>query len=198
MHGVREELLNEQAKAIGIPLHKIILAQMPAIENYETKTATACDSLKKQGFNYCLFGDIFLEDLRAYRENQLAKNSIKAVFPLWNLNSTYLVHEFIDLGFKAVVVCVNAQLLDKSFAGRVIDRDFLKDLPENIDRSGENGEFHTFVFDGPLFKQPVTYTPGEKVFQSYTAPINMKRNKAATQTLPLPKAEFWFCDLLAS
>src|SRR5690606_19068084 len=113
--------------------------------------------LKTRGFESAAFGDIFLEDLRKYREQQLRAFNIEAVFPLWKKDTGQLIHEFIDSGFKAVAVCVNAALLDKSFAGRWIDKDFIYDLPTGIDPGGENGEFHTFCFNGPIFRRPVKF-----------------------------------------
>ncbi|WP_455685115.1 Dph6-related ATP pyrophosphatase, partial [Tenacibaculum discolor] len=111
---------------------------------------------------YSIFGDIFLEDLKNYRDSKLAEVGLSGVYPLWKQNTKKVLQEFLDLGFKAITVCVNAKLLGKEFVGRVIDEEFVKDLPNNVDVCGENGEFHTFVFDGPIFKQPVNFKIGEK------------------------------------
>ena len=125
---------------------------------------------------------------------QLSIVDISCVFPLWKRETVELMHEFIDLGFKTILVCTKAGLLPQEFAGRIIDKDFLKDLPKNVDACGENGEFHTFVFDGPIFKKPVPIKVGEKVFREYKAPKDEKDNcfikKHATAM------GFWFCDLL--
>ena len=176
MHGVREELLEQQASAIGIPLQKMVLPDQPSMVEYEEQMLQTLMRLQQEKFTHCLFGDIFLEDLKMYRETQLAKVNMTAVFPLWKRDTAELMNEFIDLGFKAIVVCVKAELLDESFAGRIIDKHFLKDLPPSADPCGENGEFHTFVFDGPIFTKPVLYKTGEKVFREYKAPDDSKDN----------------------
>lgn len=196
MHGVREELLEQQANAIGIPLQKLVLPDQPSMNDYESQMMETLKQLREEQFTHSLFGDIFLEDLKTYRESQLSKVQMKAVFPLWKRDTTSLIHEFIDLGFKTVVVCVKAELLDESFAGRIIDKDFLKDLPAEVDPCGENGEFHTFVFDGPIFNKPVSYHTGEKVFREYKAPTNDKDKCFSNEATSLPIG-FWFCDLLA-
>ncbi len=131
-------------------------------------------ALKEEGFTGAVFGDIFLEDLKQYRETQLATIGFKAIFPLWKRNTAELMHEFIDLGFKTIVVCTKAEVLDENFVGRVIDKDFLKDIPAHVDPCGENGEFHTFVYDGPIFQKPVEFTIGEKVYREYVAPKDDK------------------------
>ena len=144
-----------------------------------------CD-LQQKGFEYSAFGDIFLEDLKRYREQQLAAFNIKCIFPLWKRNTRDLLHEFIELGFKAILVCIKSDLLDASFAGRIIDNDFIKDLPPNVDPCGENGEFHTFCFDGPIFKHPIDFEIGEKIYREYKSPITKEDNVG-----------FWFCDILS-
>ncbi len=197
MHGVREELLEQQAISIGIPLQKLVLSDQPSMIEYEEQMMQTMRQLQKENFTHSMFGDIFLEDLKTYRETQLEKVQMSAVFPLWKRDTTELIHEFIDLGFKTIVVCVKAELLDESFAGRIIDKDFLKDLPNNLDPCGENGEFHTFVFDGPIFKKPVLYKIGEKVFREYKALVNDKDKCFTRSPLPSSSMGFWFCDLLA-
>ena len=194
MHGVREELLELQAEAIGLPLQKIILPEEPSMREYENRMKETMEEFYKENFTHAFFGDIFLEDLKKYREEQLAKVSITPVFPLWKRNTVELLHEFIDLGFKTILVCTKAELLPHEFAGRIIDKDFLKDLPKNVDACGENGEFHSFVFDGPIFKKPVDIKIGEKVFKEYQTPKDEKDN---CFTKPKPSSMgFWFCDLL--
>jgi uncharacterized protein (TIGR00290 family) len=167
MHGVRRELLHEQGKQIGIPVHEILLPDSPNMSDYETAMTLGLQPLLDQGIRDCAFGDIFLEDLRQYREDKLTEIGINAHFPLWKRDTRELIETFIDLGFKTVVVCTQADKLDASFVGRTIDRDFLADLPAGVDPCGENGEFHTFVYDGPVFKQPVAFELGEKVFRTY-------------------------------
>ena len=176
MHGVRNELLYAQGESIGIPIKEIRLPETPSMLEYNETMKTVLLELKKKEITHSIFGDLFLEDLRAYRENKLKEVGLTAHFPLWKRNTTEIIHEFIDLGFKTVVVCVKSELLGKEFTGRIIDRDFLKDLPKNVDPCGENGEFHTFVFDGPIFKTPITYTLGEKIFKEYEAPKNKEDN----------------------
>ncbi|MES2652374.1 MAG: ATP-binding protein [Bacteroidota bacterium] len=165
MHGVREVLLIEQVKMLEIPLHQVRLPEMPNMETYEKTMNLHLGRLIEQGVVTAIFGDIFLEDLKKYREEQLSKLGMKAVFPLWKRNSLELVKEFISLGYKTIVVCAIADL--KDFCGRIIDQSFLDDLPEHIDPCGENGEFHTFVFDGPLFKAPINFMLGELVFKNF-------------------------------
>jgi uncharacterized protein (TIGR00290 family) len=196
MHGVREELLDEQAKMLEIPLQKMLLSDQPGMQAYEAELMNTMKQLHEEQYTHSLFGDIFLEDLRTYRETQLARVQMTAIFPLWKKDTKELMHEFLDLGFKTIVVCVKAGLLDESFAGRVIDKDFLKDLPANVDPCGENGEFHTFVFDGPIFKTPIAYKTGEKVFKEYKAPASGKDNCFTNQPVQPASMGFWFCDLL--
>ena len=167
MHGVRIELLEQQAKEIGIPLKQIRLPEMPGMEDYNREMFTMMKQFKDEGIDYSIFGDIFLEDLKLYREKQLALVEIQGVFPIWKRNSTELIHEFIAKGFKAILVCVNEKYMDKSFAGRLIDENFLKGLPASVDPCGENGEYHSFVFDGPIFKNPIPFTKGEVVYRKY-------------------------------
>lgn len=195
MHGVREELVEKQARAIGLPLQELLLGEQPSMAEYEAHMMQTMTDLKVKGFTHALFGDIFLEDLRRYREARLNELGLRAVFPLWKRDTTKLVHEFIDLGFKTIVVCTKADILDESWAGRLIDKDFLKDLPEGVDPCGENGEFHSFVFDGPVFREPVSFSIGEKVFREYEAPKDEKDASFSNQPSE-PSMGFWFCDLL--
>lgn len=192
MHGVREELLEEQAKQIGLPLQKLLLTDQPSMSEYEEILKTNVEQLKNEGFTQSIFGDIFLEDLKKYREDNLATVGMTAHFPIWKRDTTELIHEFIDLGFKTVLVCIKSEVLDKSFAGRIIDKDFLKDLPNNVDPCGENGEFHTFVFDGPIFKEPIPIEIGESVFREYKQP---KDEEDTCNGSSPNNMGFWFTDL---
>lgn len=169
MHGVREELLDLQAESIGIPLNKVVLPSSSSMEEYDRIMEKAMAGYRQEGISHSIFGDIFLEDLRTYRENQLKKAGMKAVFPLWGRSTKELMEEFINAGFKAIVVCVNAKYLDRSFAGRSINREFIKDLPAEVDPCGENGEYHTFVYDGPIFKKPILFKTGEVVYREFTS-----------------------------
>jgi uncharacterized protein (TIGR00290 family) len=185
MHGLRRELLVQQIMELGIPYSTIELPEQPSMLEYEALMKKTVSDLQQKGFVYAGFGDIFLEDLKRYREKQLSAFGIKAVFPLWKKNTKQLMHEFIEAGFKAIVVCTNAELLDKSFAGRIVDEHFLNDLPNNVDPCGEQGEFHTFCFEGPIFKKRIHFQIGEKVYREYQSPEKEKSSVG-----------FWFCDLV--
>jgi uncharacterized protein (TIGR00290 family) len=192
MHGVRRSLLEQQANATGIPLTTLDLPEEPDMLVYEEKMKEHISALKEQGYTDAIFGDIFLEDLKQYREAELKPFGIHCHFPLWKRDSRELMQEFITLGFKAVVVCVNDNFLDKSFCGRLIDEGFVQDLPPDIDVCGENGEYHSFVFDGPLFSRPVHFNKGEIVKRIYAAP---KENSKDCFTDPSTQVGFYFCDL---
>ncbi|MFD2515033.1 diphthine--ammonia ligase [Pontibacter locisalis] len=198
MHGVRQDLLEQQSVSLSIPLKQVMLSESASIASYNNLMHQTMLGLKEQGISHAIFGDINLEDLRQYREQQLAQVGIEAVFPLWGRPTKELVQEFIDLGFKAVVVSVNARLLDESFVGRILDNSFLNDLPEGVDPAGENGEYHTFVFDGPLFKRPIKYTLGEKVLKTYGAPADASDNCFKEEDKQVYDTSFWFCDLIPS
>jgi uncharacterized protein (TIGR00290 family) len=165
MHGTRRLLLERQAVSLGLPLHKVSIPKSSTNEEYETRMALALLMYRNLGIDTIGFGDLFLEDIRLYRESFLSRFDMKGMFPVWHRNTTEFIKDFIDLGFKAVVTCVNAELLDKSYAGRMIDGEFLQSLPDGVDPCGENGEFHTFVCDGPLFRQPVRFRLGETVLR---------------------------------
>lgn len=195
MHGLPKALLFEQVKQIGLPLHTINLPGVVSMEQYGKIMDRHVDQLKHSGYTRSVFGDIFLEDLRAYREQQLASRGIRAVFPLWGEDSKKLIEEFINAGFKAITVSVSDTLLGKEFVGRLLDKDFLKDLPEGVDPCGENGEFHTFVFDGPIFKNPVSFRIGEKVLRTYTPQKNKEDNCFKDDEVTWDTS-FWFCELI--
>ena len=184
MHGLRKELLFRQVEELGLPLKLIELPENPSMEEYDQLLKGVVKDLVNTGHTQCGFGDIFLEDLRKYREEQLKPFGIECIFPLWKRDTKELIHEFIDLGFKAIVICTKAELLDESFVGRELDIDFINDLPENVDPCGENGEFHTFCFDGPIFKKPIAFEIGEKTYRTYPNPSE-----------PGKEFGFWFCDL---
>jgi len=197
MHGLHEELLEAQVKSIGLPLEKIKFPANVTMELYNEKMKEKTSQLKEEGLNHAIFGDIFLEDLKNYRDKKLAEVAIEGVYPLWKQDTKELLKKFLALGFKAITVCVNAKLLSEEFVGRVIDTSFINDLPDNIDVCGENGEFHTFVFDGPIFKKPVDFVIGEKVLKSYTLNDDDSDN-CHTDTSEKVKnydSRFWYCDL---
>jgi len=200
MHGVRVALLEQQAASLGLPCHQLLLPETPTMAAYEQRLTAALQQLKSHGATASIFGDIFLEDLRRYREAQLARLELQAVFPLWGVPTGELVREFLALGFKTITTCVNEKYLDRSFAGRVIDEDFLRDLPPHVDPCGENGEFHTFVFDGPLFNTPIAFEKGEIVHRTYTPAPKTNANADANDCAAGPEPEpfdtgFWYCDL---
>jgi len=165
MHGVRRTLIEEQARAIGVALHEVFIPKDVSNEEYDKIMEREMKSMKENGVSLVVFGDIFLEDVRRYREEKLSKVSIRGVFPLWKRDSRKLVEDFVRLGFRAIVVCVDSNVLSKDYVGRIVDEKFLEDLPDNIDPAGENGEYHTFVFDGPIFKRQVNFEKGETVFR---------------------------------
>lgn len=165
MHGVRRELLERQAASLGLPLEIVTIPPACVNAEYEARMESMLKRWKARGVERVGFGDIFLEDLRIYRENNLARVGMQAIFPLWLRPTGELVHEFISLGFRAVTVCVDPKILGESFVGREIDARFLAELPAGADPCGENGEFHSFVFDGPGFATPVEFTIGVKVLR---------------------------------
>jgi uncharacterized protein (TIGR00290 family) len=174
MHGVRRVLLEKQADSLGLRLHQVLISKDATNEDYEMKMGEAFSVYGEQGIDSIVFGDLFLEDIRIYREQFLARHNMRGLFPVWHRDTTRFIKEFIALGFKAVVICVDSRILDQSFAGRMIDEAFLSSLPPHVDPCGENGEFHSFVFDGPIFSEAVECSIGETVLRE----------------------SFWFCDLL--
>lgn len=167
MHGVRRALLEAQAASLGIPLHEVSISPGADNREYESQMDAELSALRSEtpGIEGVVFGDLFLQDIRAYREKNLARAELEAIFPLWRRDTRELASEFTALGFRAVVVCVDSTSLDASFAGRDYDESFVADLPAGVDPCGENGEFHTFVYDGPLFANPVSYIAGEVVLR---------------------------------
>lgn len=163
MHGVREELLDRQTSALGLPVVKVRIPPDCPNETYEAKMREALASPRIAGVRHLLFADLFLADVRAYREQRLAEAGKVGVFPLWGRDTAELAGDILSAGVKAVVVCVDPEALDPAFAGRRYDARFLDDLPDDVDPCGERGEFHTFVFDGPGFSTAVPWAPGERV-----------------------------------
>lgn len=197
MHGVRTELLEQQAESIGLPLHKMEIPEMPSMEVYENVMRETLEKFKEKGVTHSIFGDIFLEDLRKYREDKLAQMQLEGIFPLWKIDTKELIQEFLDLGFKTIVTCVNERNLDKSFAGRIIDAQFIADLPDDVDVCGENGEFHTFTFDGPIFSKPIDFEIGEIVYRKYEKPKQEASNDACDNNASDAfDYGFWYCDLI--
>jgi len=174
MHGVRRVLLERQAASLGLPLHQVLITKGATNEEYETKMAEALSIYRHRGIDSVVFGDLFLEDIKNYRDQFLSRQNMHGVYPVWMRDTTEFLRDFIKRGFKAVVTCVNPAMLSQSFAGRLIDEEFLSSLPPQVDPCGENGEFHTFVFDGPNFSEGVKFSRGEIVCRD----------------------SLWFCDLV--
>ena len=163
MHGVREALLDAQAAALGLPMVKVELPWPCPNGTYERLMADAVEAITAQGVTHMIFGDLFLEDIRAYRETQLAGTGLTPVFPLWQRPTETLCREMIESGIDARLVCVDEAQLSPSFAGRLYDEALLADLPAGIDPCGERGEFHTCVVGSPDFSAPLSVYPGEVV-----------------------------------
>ena len=163
MHGVRRELLQRQAESIGLPLHEVRIPPQCINPIYESRTEQALLRCRERGVRQVAFGDIFLEDLRAYREKNLVRVEMTALFPIWKRDTSELAASFVANGFRAIAVCIDPRKLDPSFAGRELDASFFRDLPPGVDPCGENGEFHTFVYDGPIFRKPIPVRTGEVV-----------------------------------
>jgi uncharacterized protein (TIGR00290 family) len=163
MHGVRRELLELQAASLGLPLHEIRIPPQCVNPIYEARMEEALRAHYDKGVRTVAFGDIFLEDLRAYREKNLACVGMTALFPIWKRDTHELIRHFHAAHFRSLAVCIDPKVLDRSFAGRELDEEFFRDLPPTVDPCGENGEFHTFVFDGPIFTTPIPVRTGEVV-----------------------------------
>ena len=177
IHGVRRVLLEQQARSLGFPLEKMFVSKGVSDAEYESILLKSLNGHRISGVFSVVFGDIFLEDVRKHREGILSKVGVKGIFPLWKRDTRQLARTFIDLGFKAVITCVDSNFLGKDYAGRLFDERFLSDLPPNVDPCGENGEFHSFVYDGPMFSERIPFTKGEVV---------LRENR------------FFYCDLVPS
>jgi uncharacterized protein (TIGR00290 family) len=175
MHGVRLELLQQQAEALGLPLELVWIPQHCDNGEYERRMQEVLERYLSQGVHAVAFGDIHLEEVRSYRERNLARLDMGAIFPLWGKAPAELVRRFIALGFRAVITCVDTAMLGREFAGREIDAQLLAELPAGVDPCAENGEFHSFVYAGPIFRRPIAFTRGEKI---------LRENR------------FFYCDLL--
>jgi len=175
MHGVRRVLLERQADSLGFPLERVFIPKEASFEEYESRMQECLERYKRAGIRGVVFGDIFLDDLRKYREEKLAWIGMRGIFPLWKRDTSELARGFIDSGFKAIITCVDTKALDKSFTGGVFNKTFLSSLPSTVDPCGENGEFHSFVYDGPIFGRRISHRVGEVV---------VRDNR------------FYFCDLM--
>lgn len=186
MHGIREELLDRQAAETGIPLRKMWVPNEPTNASYEKVLLETYQQLKEEGIDTVIFGDIFLEDLRWYREQLLKRPGLEGYFPLWQQSTDQLLNDFVTLGFRTVTCCINTEYLDESWLNKEVDSRFIEELPIIVDPCGENGEFHTFCYDGPVFKNPIRFHSGEKRFHK----LQIKASKSTATT------GFWYIDLV--
>jgi uncharacterized protein (TIGR00290 family) len=175
LHGIRRVLLEQQARSLGFPLEKMFVSKGVSDAEYESILLKSLNELRTDGVSSVVFGDIFLEDVRKHREDILSKVGLEGIFPLWRRETRQLARTFTGLGFKAVITCVDSKCLGEDFVGREFDGQFLADLPSGVDPCGENGEFHSFVYDGPMFRERVHFTRGE---------IVLRENR------------FYYCDLV--
>jgi len=192
MHGVREELLIAQAESIGIPLYQIRLPEMPGMKEYDDTMLKHLEKFRSEGITHSIFGDIFLEDLKKYRDDRLAEIGMTGIYPLWKRDTHELINEFLGLEFGTVIACTQARL--EYFVGKEITKELIGELPADVDVCGENGEFHTFAFKGPIFSKPINYKTGEKVFKEYKAPKDTNDNCISGDKPQI--SGFWYCDLL--
>jgi len=175
MHGIRNTLLEQQAKCLGFPLQKVFIPKKGTNKEYESQMQVTLEKYQKLGVSKVAFGDIFLEDVKKYRDENLAKIGMEGIYPLWKKNTRELSKQFIETGFESIISCVDSQKLDGKFVGRIFNEKFLDDLPEDVDPMGENGEFHSFVYKGPILKNKIPFDVGVKV---------LRDNR------------FYFCDLI--
>jgi len=192
LHGIHEKLIDQQAASLGLPLQKLYLSASQSHFNYEQLMKGYFSDLDHEEFDGVMFGDIFLEDLKAYREKLLAESdsSLEPIYPLWQENTKSLMSEFLDKGYQTLVCAANKKYFSEKDMGQTIDNSFIASLPNDVDVCGENGEFHTFVYDGPLFHFPVAFETGEIVTKSYT--YNKKNKDGSIEEL---ESSFLFVDL---
>lgn len=186
MHGIPVALLQAQADSIGIPLYILELDPEGEMKGYETSMLRAVEHFKSQGVTHFIFGDIFLHDVRSYRERQLLPHGIEVVEPLWNKTSHETMNDFLQSGLKTIVVTTMADLLDETYIGQLIDRPFVESLPDGVNICGENGEYHTFCFDGQIFKKPIRYSLGCPF--KYSHEVNMEDGTRQT-------FHYWYANL---
>lgn len=195
MHGISSDLLLAQQKSLGIPIQQVRLHPDLSLKSYNVQMEKVYRSLWNEGYDTAAFGDILLEDLKEYRQKELDRIGMKYIFPLWGKDTKAVMREFISLGFKAVVVAVQANKLSKNWIGRLIDEDFLKDLPSDVDWSGENGEYHTFVFDGPNFQTPIAYKINKVMERRYDENVEADDNCFKEEQQPTWASKFFYAEL---
>jgi uncharacterized protein (TIGR00290 family) len=191
MHGVREELIEAQANSTGIPLLKVYVYEADNAE-YERQMTETLLKVKAEGINTVAFGDIFLEDLRQYREDKMKTIGMHCIFPIWKKDTQWLVKDFMEKGFKTITCCINDGYLDASWCGRVIDPAFIAELPPTVDPCGENGEFHSFCYEAPFFQKKINISIGEKTYKE----LFLKTKDHPTPVKDVGTKGFWYCDLL--
>ncbi len=198
MHGVRLALAQRQARSIGLPLETIFLSRRSSNDEYRQKMEACLVAHKERGVTAAAFGDIFLEDLKQWREENLASIGLRGIFPLWKRDTRELAAEFIAAGFRSMICCVNDAYLDESALGVTIDRAFIDALPAYVDPCGEYGEFHSFAYAGPIFKQPLGVRVGEKVYRplEITQPGSAHPIRVPSPASGRETKGFWYCDLL--
>jgi uncharacterized protein (TIGR00290 family) len=182
MHGVKEDLLDAQAQSLGYPIEKVIIPYPCPNQAYEEKMRKVLSVWKSKNVRHVIFGDLFLEDIRKYREEKLSQIGMTPVFPLWLEDTTILAREMLEEGFRAVVTCVDPNKLKATFAGRLFDESFLREIPPQVDPCGENGEFHTFVYDGPIFKRPIPVKVGRHVTRDGFVFVDLEQEPFPTLT----------------
>lgn len=185
MHGVHEDMIKLQAEKLNLPLH-IVYVYEANNEEYEKAMENYLLKLKTQNINTIAFGDIFLEDLKAYREKKMSSIGMRAIFPLWKRNTKELIHEMIELNFKTITCCIQSSLSEHDFLGKIINEEFIAKLPSGIDPCGENGEFHTFCFSGPIYPQTILIQTAEKVHKTYSF-VNEKGENC--------ESGFWYIEI---
>lgn len=186
MHGIPVSLLQKQANSIGIPLFILDLIPNGIMIDYEEAMSKAVSHFKTQGVTHFIFGDIFLHDVKSYRESKLRPYGIEVVEPLWGKTSAEIMDDFLASGLQTVIVTTNASILNQSYIGRTINASLIQDLPSTIDICGENGEYHTFCYDGGMFKKPIPYLLGEPIYKTY--PIKLSDGS-------VKDFSYWFANL---
>lgn len=167
MHGVQEELIKAQADSIGLSIEFVYIEESTSHDEYENKMKSYCLTLKERGIHKVAFGDIFLEDLKQYRVDQMSKVGMEAIFPIWKMSTKEIIKDFVKQGFQSYTCCVGLDKLKEDQVGTLMDDEFFNNLPEEVDPCGENGEFHSFVFNAPMFQYPLSIELGETLMKTY-------------------------------